>query len=414
MKLLASWEKFLNYLSHFNDNTLEEHNFTSQEQLIIGSAILMIPAGLIWGILYFLLNEVVSGWIPFSYGITLSVMLGIYLRTRNTEFFVSTHHLLTLLLPFFLQVSLGGFVNSSAVILWSFISPLSAMVVNKQRVAIRWFMGFIAIICIGGLIDPFLSRVTNLSPAAILILFVMNLVAVLGINFVLMQYFVREKDDAFKLLTQEQQKSENLLLNVLPSKIAATLKNKNQLIAEQFDNASILFADLVGFTRLSSEISPREMVEMLNEIYSCLDGFAEKYGLEKIRTIGDGYMVASGVPTPRPDHAQAISLMALDIIDYTKTLQPLAGQALQFRVGINSGPLVAGVVGRTKFHYDVWGDMVNVASRMESHGIPGKIQISDYTCQLIQEQFICEQRGMIEVKGKGEMLTWFLLGKKPG
>jgi len=214
-----------------------------------------------------------------------------------------------------------------------------------------------------------------------------------------------------RLLIIEQEKSESLLLNVLPRKIAASLKNESRLIADSFPEASILFADLVGFTPLSIQMPPTEMVSLLNDIYTHFDNLVEKYDLEKIRTIGDNYMVAAGIPTPMPNHAQALADMALDICVYASSHAPLNGKPMQFRVGINSGPLVAGVVGKKKFQYDVWGDTVNTASRMESHGVAGKIQITDATRELLKDEFACEKRGVLNIKGKGAMETWFLVGR---
>jgi len=155
--------------------------------------------------------------------------------------------------------------------------------------------------------------------------------------------------------------------------VATILKNEDQTIAEHFESASILFADVVGFTPLSAEMSPAEMVGLLDEIFSYFDSLVDKYGLEKIRTVGDNYMVASGVPRPREDHAQALADMALEMVGYISRQPSQNGRSLNFRIGLNSGPMVGGVIGRRKFHYDVWGDTVNTAGRMESHGVPGKI-----------------------------------------
>jgi class 3 adenylate cyclase len=171
---------------------------------------------------------------------------------------------------------------------------------------------------------------------------------------------------------------------------------------------------VVNFTPLSTILSPTQAVDLLNEIFSHFDALAEHYDLEKIKTIGDGYMVAGGVPTPRPDHAQAVARMALDMLAYIRARPVTAGTPLDIRIGINSGPVVAGVIGQKKFLYDLWGDTVNTASRMESHGEPGQIQVSQATYALIQDEFICERRGVILVKGKGEMETWFLRGIAPG
>jgi guanylate cyclase len=201
-------------------------------------------------------------------------------------------------------------------------------------------------------------------------------------------------------------------LNILPKDIADILKVESRTIADQYDSASVMFADFVGFTPLTAQMSPTGIVMLLNEIYSYFDTLVEKYGVEKIRTIGDNYMVASGVPRPRVDHAQALAYMALDMQDYVSNLPPRDGKSLNFRIGINSGSLVAGVIGNKKFSYDVWGDAVNIASRMESHSEPGKIQITQNTLELLDEQFICQPRGSVTIKGKGEMETWFLTGRK--
>ena len=232
----------------------------------------------------------------------------------------------------------------------------------------------------------------------------MNVSIVSTIVFVLLYYFVRERNTF-------QYQSDNLLLNILPKSIAETLKISPHSIAEQYNNASILFADLVDFTPMSARLSPRELVDILNEVFTCIDNLAEEYGLEKIKTIGDCYMAASGVPEPRSDHAHVLTRMALDMLEYMK-IHEFNGHKLVFRIGINSGPLVAGVIGSSKFSYDLWGDTVNTASRMESHGVGGTIQVARSTYELIRDDFECEARGCIHVKGKGEMEAWQVIGVK--
>jgi guanylate cyclase len=227
-------------------------------------------------------------------------------------------------------------------------------------------------------------------------------------------YFVGQKN-------MFQQKSETLLLNILPKEIAAILKNESRTIADHYDEASVLFADMVGFTPLSAQLPPVEMVELLNEVFSFFDSLLDKYGVEKIRTIGDSYMVASGVPRGRSDHAQALAYMALEMRDYIASHTFRNNQRVNFRIGINSGSMIAGVIGRRKFVYDVWGDAVNIASRMESHGLGGAVQITQSTYQLIKDEFTCEPRGTVNVKGKGEMEVWLVVraidkvdaGRKP-
>jgi class 3 adenylate cyclase len=213
-------------------------------------------------------------------------------------------------------------------------------------------------------------------------------------------------------LAQEEEKSNRLLRNILPREIADTLKEREGIIAEHFDSASILFADLVDFTSISACMKPHDVVGLLNEIFSHFDDLAEQYGLEKIKNIGDCYMVAAGVPQERQDHAQVLVRVGLAMMSYVEGRSFGDGRRIALRVGINSGPVVAGVIGRKKFVYDLWGDTVNVASRMESHGASGKMQITDSTHKLIKKDFICEPKGSIMVKGKGLMPIWHVVAEK--
>ncbi len=233
------------------------------------------------------------------------------------------------------------------------------------------------------------------------------------INACLEKKRLRDQEQAYlKRLAEEQEKSERLLLNILPAPIAQRLKQGEQTIADSFSEVTVLFADLVGFTKLSANLSPAELVELLNMIFSCFDELAEKYGLEKIKTIGDAYMVVGGLPTPRKDHAEAIAEMALDILDRVQEISEKQGKLLQIRIGINTGAVEAGVIGTKKFAYDLWGDTVNTAHRMESHGIPDVIQVTENTYNCLANKYIFQERGMIEIKGKGSMKTYLLVGRK--
>ncbi|WP_198525109.1 PAS domain S-box protein [Kamptonema formosum] len=223
---------------------------------------------------------------------------------------------------------------------------------------------------------------------------------------------ITESKRAAEILRAERERSDRLLLNILPEPIAERLKREQGSIADSFEEVTVLFADIVGFTELSASISPTELVELLNQIFSRFDRLAEKHGLEKIKTIGDAYMVVGGLPVHRHDHAEAVADMALDMQREVASFSAETGCKVSIRTGINSGPVVAGVIGLKKFIYDLWGDAVNTASRMESHGIPGAIQVTAATCQLLRDKYICEERGIIQVKGKGEMLTYLLKGKK--
>jgi guanylate cyclase len=232
------------------------------------------------------------------------------------------------------------------------------------------------------------------------------------IVFTLLAVFARQRRDAVAALRVEQAKAESLLLNILPRSIAERLKVETRTIADQFSSASILFADVVDFTPLAERLPPAEVVGVLDHLFTHFDVLAERHELEKIKTIGDCYMVAAGVPSPRPDHAHALARMALDMQAAMRSADAVGHLGLELRVGINSGPVIAGVIGRKRFLYDLWGDAVNTASRMESAGTPGRIQVTRATYELLRNEFMFEPRGTVAVKGKGDMETWYLVGRR--
>jgi guanylate cyclase len=219
-----------------------------------------------------------------------------------------------------------------------------------------------------------------------------------------MAYFVRQRN-------RLQTESDDLLHSILPDEIARRLKSDKTMIADDYEAASVMFADVVDFTPMSAGMSPPQLVGLLNDVFTTFDGFVDELGLEKIKTVGDEYMVAAGVPRSRPDHAVAIAELALRIRDHSEN-NHFDGHEISLRIGINSGPVVAGIVGTHKFAYDLWGDVVNTASRMESGGVPGSIQVTSATYELIRDRFVCEPRGVISVKGKGDMTTYILVSKR--
>ncbi len=225
-----------------------------------------------------------------------------------------------------------------------------------------------------------------------------NIICAFGLSILAALYYVHVAERA-------EARSEALLRNVMPAPIAERLKTNEATIADSFDDASVLFADIVGFTVMAQSLAPAEVVKLLDRVFSRFDELVARRGLEKIKTIGDAYMVAAGIPTPRADHAEALALLALEMRAVLA-----AEETLLVRMGIHSGPVVAGVIGRSRFLYDLWGDTVNTASRMESHGIPGEIQVSEATFELLKDKFVFEERGVVEVKGKGPMRTYLLRG----
>ena len=221
-----------------------------------------------------------------------------------------------------------------------------------------------------------------------------------------------QEQEYLKIIQEERIKSERLLLNILPAPIAKRLKEGDGIIADSFNDVTILLADIVDFTKLSATIEPCDLVEMLNQVFSIFDRLVAYYGLEKIKTVGDAYMVVGGLIQPQPDHAEAIASLGLDMLRGIEQLNRKDGRGLNIRIGINSGPVVAGVIGKSKFSYDLWGDTVNIAAHMESHGLSGKIQTTEATYQRLRGRFTFVERGVIEVKGKGKMRTYFLTGRR--
>ncbi|HET9876751.1 MAG TPA: adenylate/guanylate cyclase domain-containing protein [Mycobacterium sp.] len=245
----------------------------------------------------------------------------------------------------------------------------------------------------------------KLSDAFVTWFFVLNVGSVIAITFGLLHYFVGRRNFF-------QERSEMLLLNILPREISEALKTEPRAIAAHYDGASILFADIVEFTPIAAAMTPLSLVDLLNDVFQRFDVLVDNYALEKIKTIGDCYMVAAGVPRPRVDHAQALVSLALDM-QAEVARRKFGERRLAFRIGINSGPVVAGVIGHKKFSYDLWGETVNMASRMESHGQSGVIQITRNTFDLVSGEFDCEPRGTIAVKGAGFVETWWVTGRKP-
>lgn len=397
-------QKLISLVNRIGADRNDSDEARLKKVLLVCSAFMLIPAGATWGVVYLALGERAAGVIGLGYAVVSPLSIVLFALTRRYRLFLFIQLALILLAPWLFMIALGGFINSSAVVLWSMVCPLGALLFDEPRYTPRWFLAFLAIILLSGFLEPHLQNADPLSPKLITVFFVMNVGGVSSIVFILLYYFVSQKN-----LFQER--SEKLLLNILPKEIADALRSEDSTIADYYAGASILFADVVNFTPLSAQMAPVDVVGLLNEVFSYFDTLVEKYRLEKIKTIGDCYMVAAGVPRPRPDHAYALAQMALDIQAYVSGRE-FRGKQLTFRIGINSGPVVAGVIGQKKFIYDLWGDAVNTASRMESHGVGGKIQITRATYELVKNDFFCEPCGAIEVKGKGEMEVWHVLGKR--
>lgn len=391
---------------------------TRKAVLVLSSA-LMAVLSCVWVVTYAVLGLWVSALIPLAYQVATGLSVYTFARTRRYALFRESQLVLPLLLPFALQWSLGGFENSSVVCLWAITSPMGALVFVGARQAVPWFLSFVGLVVLSAAIDPALASGAPDVPREVLIVFfALNVLGVATTVFAVLQYFVRAREGALidlarqhQALELEQAKSERLLLNVLPAPIAARLKEHEGVIADDLAAVTVLFADIVGFTPLSERLAASEVVSLLDGVFARWDTLVAHHGVEKIKTIGDAYMVAGGIPLPRADHAEAIADLALAMGPQLAAFSAEAGLPLQVRIGIDSGPVVAGVIGRAKFSYDLWGDTVNTASRMESHALPGTIQVTERAYEGLRHRFELRRRDTVEVKGKGPMSCYLLIGR---
>ena len=388
---------------------VDDDDLRARKALLVQISVLILPVSALWGALYLAFGSPV-GVVPLVYfGVLLGAIV-VFSRTRDFPWFLRVGQIAILLAPTLSMIPLGGFLHAGGVGFWAILAPLGALVFSDVRSAVRWYVAFLVVFLGSGFAGEIIGPVWDPLPVWFTSTMLALNIAVGGtIMFILLAVFAKQRREALAALRQEQEKAEDLLLNILPRSIADQLKAETQPIVDHFGSASILFADVADFTPWSERLPPAEVVGYLDHLFSHFDELAEQYGVEKIKTIGDCYMVAAGVPTPRSDHARALALMALDMVEAMNEHEVFGHLGLELRAGINSGPVVAGVIGKKRFLYDLWGDAVNTASRMESHGTPGRIQITRATYDLLADEFECEPRGTIDVKGKGEIEAWYLI-----
>lgn len=374
-----------------------------QKRLTVLLSVGTLPLTILWSLIYLAAGAPLPAAVPASYSIIASINTLVFAWTRKLGFYRFTQLLMILILPWVLMMNLGGFKESSVVIIWAALCPIASLLLEDLRQTVSWIVGFILLLIVSAVVQPHLAP-PGLPEEFVTWFFVLNVGTVIAIVFALLYYFVRQRNFF-------QERSETLLLNILPKEISEALKADQRTIAAHYDSASILFADVVDFTPMAATMTPLRLVDLLNEVFQCFDTLVENHDLEKIKTIGDCYMVAAGVPRSRPDHATVLVQLALDM-QHAVANRRFGGRELAFRMGVNSGPVVAGVIGRKKFIYDLWGEAVNVASRMESQGQRQTIQITRKTFDLIKDDFDCEAKGTIKVKGVDEMEVWHVLGRK--
>lgn len=350
-----------------------------------------------------------SATVLFAYVLINIINIGIYLYHKDYGIHVTFFILITLTTPFLVHIL--NYNGEYSPVLWAIAAPFASILLQNYKKAFIWLITFVVLLVSLILIDSQFSLQLNSS----ILIAQANFMALAFFSFIIFYYFSNKNETLGALqssLEDEKIKSEELVSQLLPEEIAMRLKHESPMITDSFDEVTVLFADMVGFTEIASNLTPLEVVDLLNVIFSAFDRIIDEYGMEKIKTMGDAYMAASGVPNPQENHAEVAAEVAIRFMEEVQKFKEVSGHDIKVRIGLHSGPAVAGVIGIKKKVYDLWGDTVNVAARMEHHGLSNKIQVSKDTYNLIRDKFSLISRGQIEVRGKGPMETFILVEKR--
>ncbi len=411
-------KKFLDF------DTALERGLSPEEKLagdmLVFSSALMMVASMLWLAIYWSFGQRFSTLIPLLFLLASLCMIVFFLKTRKLPVFCLIQLALFLFTPFALQWTMGNFVNSSGVSLWALLAPVSAIVILGTRESVPWFVAYIFMTALSGMFDYTLQfDIKQLDQRTVAVFFVLNFVSISAMVYALLWYFSREKaklrevvDAQSEAVALEKDLSDRLLLNILPEPIAIRLKRQETNIADGHADVTVMFADIVNFTHMSEEMSPNETVRLLNDIFSEFDLLAEKHSIEKIKTIGDAYMAAGGLRNANAQYVDAMADMAIEMQNFVSRYTAPNGEKMSLRVGLATGAVVAGVIGRRKFSYDLWGDTVNVAARMSSEATPGQTQVDAVTFRRLHNRYLFDEMQQIHVKGKGQMQVYNLLGPR--
>ncbi|WP_374337144.1 adenylate/guanylate cyclase domain-containing protein [Methyloversatilis sp.] len=400
------------------------------DDIRLNKSLLMLATGLVcvastlWLAIYWSLGPQLSATLPFAYQLLLAGNLTVYLYGGNFRLFRSTLLGLFLFAPFVAQWAIGNFITASGILLWGLLAPIGAILCMGGREALAWFFAYAFLVALTGFFDWYLADAATYRNALVpvetsVVFFALNFLAVSGIVFMLLRFAIEQKQivahrlaDAHRALEQEQERSERLLLNILPGPVAQRLKQNEKNIADGYADVSVMFADIVNFTQVAAGMTPSQVFSMLNRVFSRFDEQAEARGLEKIKTIGDAYMVAGGLNSANTDYTAAIADLALEMRDWLRNQTTGTGVLLDLRIGIGTGPVVAGVVGKKKFIYDLWGDTVNLASRITTEGLPGMVQVDTATWTRLRGRYDFHEPQTLYLKGKGDTVVYRLIGRK--
>jgi class 3 adenylate cyclase len=399
---------------------------SDNEELRLRKTILLFASGataiaaFVWLGIYWLMGLKLPTTIPFLYQVLTALILGIYLKTRNFDFYRMAQLALFLFAPFVIQWSIGSFVNSSGIVLLALLAPVGAMVVYGPRESIPWFAAYVVLTILSGLFDYYLAdgTLSGVPMRTVAVFFVLNFTILSSIVYLLLRYFVMTKDmfqaDLSRqhvLLREAQEQSEQLLNTILPPKIAQRLKRQDT-IADGHPDVTVMFADIVNFTRMAEEENPKEVVAFLNTVFRRFDELAEKHGVDKIKTIGDAYMVAGGLSGEGSQYVDSVVDMALDMLRLAAIDEEMKKYNVAFHIGVATGPVFAGVIGAKRFTYDLWGDTVNIASRITAEATANMILVDSMTYRRLRQRYRFDEGREVTVKGKGSMTIYQLTGKR--
>jgi class 3 adenylate cyclase len=391
-----------------------------RKTLLMFASGLMNAAAILWLGIYWWMGLKLPTSIPFGFQVLSALVLFIYLKTRNFDFFRIAQLALFLFFPFVIQWSIGSFVSSSGIALLALLAPIGAMVVYGPRESIPWFFAYVVLTVISGLFDFFLATGEDygMPLKTVAVFFVLNFTIISTMVYLLLRYFVQERNrfetrlaEQNELIREEREKSDRLLVSILPPHVAERLKSQPGTIADGFADVSVMFADVVNFTRLAEELTPNQVVSFLDELFTQFDRLTVKYGLDKIKTIGDAYMVVGGLAGERLNYVDHTADMAMEMLELTRNDPTLRRLGIQLHVGIATGPAIAGVIGATRFIYDLWGDTVNLASRLTSEATAGQILVDKITNRRLGHRYDFEAPRDITIKGKGATTVYRLSGK---
>gem|GEM_PF-785779 len=420
----ASSHRFLERLRNAGVEPGDSPELALNKQLLFFATGLVSVTSMLWLAIYWTLGPQFPVTLPYLFQLTLAGNLLLYIYSRNFDFFRFSQLTLFLFAPFAMQWSIGNFITGSGIILWGLLAPFGAILCYGVRESIVWFLAWVLFTAMTGVFDFLLADayVTQKLPIPLrtsMVFFALNFIAVASIIYVLLRYAIQEKrkiqerlEEAHRQLLEARYRSERLLLNILPAPVAERLKQGEKTLADGFPAATVMFADLVDFTRVASQMTPQQVFSMLNDIFSAFDDLCDRFHLEKIKTIGDAYMVAGGLNQTLADPAAACADLALAMQALLLHDDRINTAHMGLRIGISSGPVVAGVVGKHKFIYDVWGDTVNLASRITDEAPAGSICCDAATHAHLADRYEFSGPLLLTLKGKGTLPVYRLTGRK--